>query len=564
MADIIITNLSILKNDTQKRDYFSDLGPIEGINTNDAPVKYLIRSITGSGKTVDRIIAVTTEGAETAFISFCNMLSDYSAKTGIQIPVPEKIPAIEDNFAETIRQVTERFSPCDRAYIDTTGGFRNSSYFLMCVVRILGYSGIVLKKAVYSRLGNSPGEDSRIIDITELYDMYDLINAVDAFTNYGNSHGLEEYFRNTAEPEIKETVSAMNSFSEMISLCRTSGLTDILGKLDASLEKLNRTDTDSAGTMLFKSLIPTIKDRFHITEKGIEYPDIVRWCLRNRLIQQAVTIYVEKMPEYFYKVRLFTISDGKLGKVKAEKANSHFDLYYEMFYHSFMVPDKDIPVMKLLSAASEGYPKGCIFNNKNRLHLLFGKLLNSKATNKIIDLAPAELKDRSELAAALESFIRLRDSLYDCREKRKEASDIDLSAFPADIAELITKKGGILPKTTEGFIRSTANDEALCLLLSGRKPARSGNTRIAFIESLSDGLISKDFAISTEPDRIQRILRDIIYAKTFIRNKLNHASDDDSADKEMQEYFSSYGYNVSSELKADDIIEFMENAVNFL
>ena len=56
-------------------------------------------------------------------------------------------------------------------------------------------------------------------------------------------------------------------------------------------------------------------------------------------------------------------------------------------------------------------------------------------------------------------------------------------------------------------------------------------------------------------EKMQEVLRDIIYAKNFIRNRLNHAGDEGSVDKSMQVYFSSHGYNVNDELSHDEIIE---------
>ena len=52
------------------------------------------------------------------------------------------------------------------------------------------------------------------------------------------------------------------------------------------------------------------------------------WCVQNRLIQQAVTIYVEKMPEYFYNKKLYTVSDYVINSVKNKK--SKFDYYYDL------------------------------------------------------------------------------------------------------------------------------------------------------------------------------------------------------------------------------------------
>ena len=335
MANIIITNISTLSNDPKLWQYSSDLGIIDGVNTNEAPVKYLIRYIAKNNQKIDKIIAVTTNEAEPALDALKASLKCFPIST----PEPFMIKFKENKFAETIREVSNEFNSGDHVFIDTTGGFRNSSYFLMCVARILEYSGTDLIKAVYSKFEKDNPDNNRIIDVTDLYNMYDLINAVDAFTNYGNSHGLEQYFKDTDEPAVKEVISAMNAFSDMISLCRTSELSGILSKLNSSLDKLSKTDTDKADIILLKTLIPAVREKFYMKNKRIEYPDIVRWCLDNRFIQQAVTIYVERMPEYFFSKNYITISDKMSDKIKTEKANSHFDINYEMFYNYFAGQD---------------------------------------------------------------------------------------------------------------------------------------------------------------------------------------------------------------------------------
>ena len=371
MANIIITNLSKLRSDSTDNEYISELDNIKvvGKNTNDAPVKYLIRHITDKGEAVNKIIVVTTPEAKTALEAFKETVKPFFDEEENIENIVDEVDAKDGEFTETINKITKKFSSGDCAYIDTTGGFRNSSYILMCVVRILEYSGIRLKKAVYSFF-----ETKKISDVTHVYGMYDLINAVDAFTNYGNSYGLDRYFRHTEEPAVKEVINAMNEFSENISLCRTSGLSDILNRLNVSLEKLSETQSDSAGIILLKSLIDTVRDKFYMKGNTIEYPDIIRWCLDNRLIQQAVTIYVERMPEYFYKKGYFTVTTKKLKEIEAKKENSHFDISYKMFYNSFMQADKNIPVRKLFNAVSNECKKDYEYDKNNKLHVLFRRI----------------------------------------------------------------------------------------------------------------------------------------------------------------------------------------------
>ena len=561
MANIIITNLSRLRTDSTLMDYSSDIVDVKGKNTNDAPVKYLIHYIAGNGGSVDKIIAVTTPEAEPALKALGETLEAFSEEVNIPVPVPVKVIAGNDIYTDTIKDITKEFSSGDRAYIDTTGGFRNSSYILMCVVRILEYSGVRLEKAVYSKQ-----ETLSINDITNVYKKYDLINAVDAFTNYGNSHGLKQYFSDSDEPAVNEVVSAMNNFSDQLSLCRTSDLSDTLSEMKASLEKLSNTETSSEDIILFKSLIGTVREKFYMNNDSIEYPDIIRWCLDNRLIQQAVTIYVERIPEYFYKKGYFTVTDEKLKEIKAKKANSHFDISYEMFYNSFMLADKDIPVQKLFRIAAKECHKDYKYDKNNKLHVLFGRLETTSDVNRIFDIMPEGIADRSELEAPLKEFFRLRNIIYSDRKKKNEADYMGkLSYFP-ELKEMIKNNKNFLANGTAGFIRNIANNEPFCRLISGLEEPEYKNSKLIFIEGLSERKCSEGFSVneSLTNEKMQTILRDLIYTKTFIRNKLNHASDEDVADEEMQKYFSSYGYDTGNETDVNSIRDFMIKAIDEL
>ncbi|MBP3760161.1 MAG: hypothetical protein J6I55_01565 [Ruminococcus sp.] len=62
-------------------------------------------------------------------------------------------------------------------------------------------------------------------------------------------------------------------------------------------------------------------------------------------------------------------------------------------------------------------------------------------------------------------------------------------------------------------------------------------------------------------EKMQTILRDLIFAKSFIRNRLNHAGDEDTDDEELRKYFSSHGYNISSDMSVNEIKEFIFKAI---
>ena len=151
MGNIILTNLSSLKNPGDEYTYASDIGDITGIQTNDAPVKYLLSLISSKNQNTEKIIAVATSEADEAYEAFCKMVEEYAESEKISLPQLEKIHTSDSTIAETIQEIVNRISPDDRVYIDTTGGFRKSSYLLMGIVRVLEYSENKVEKAVYSK-----------------------------------------------------------------------------------------------------------------------------------------------------------------------------------------------------------------------------------------------------------------------------------------------------------------------------------------------------------------------------------------------------------------------------
>ena len=174
--------------------------------------------------------------------------------------------------------------------------------------------------------------------------------------------------------------------------------------------------------------------------------------------------------------------------------------------------------------------------------------------------------DRSELEAPLKEFFRLRNIIYSDRKKKNEADYMGkLSYFP-EIKKMIKNKGFSLANGTAGFIRIISNNEPFCRLISGLEEPEYKNCKLIFIEGLSERKCSEGFSVneSLTNEKMQTILRDLIYAKTFIRNKLNHASDEDVADEEMQKYFSSYGYDTGNETDVNSIRDFMIKAIDDL
>ena len=78
-----------------------------------------------------------------------------------------------------------------------------------------------------------------------------------------------------------------------------------------------------------------------------------------------------------------------------------------------------------------------------------------------------------------------------------------------------------------------------------------------FIERMNRPEAQKNYTVTDKlkTEEIQDIFRDIFYIKNFVRNSLNHASEDDKNMEELKSYFAKYGYETEKELTVDYITQ---------
>ena len=156
-----------------------------------------------------------------------------------------------------------------------------------------------------------------IKDIRNVYNMFNLINAANSFASFGNSKEFASFFKDSDNPDIKSVIDVMNEFSDEIALCRTAKLSKTLMDLNTKLNKIQTLGDVSENELMFKSLIGMIRNKFGFEMDGtIEYTDVIKWCLDNRMIQQAVTLYVEKMPEFIFNKEIIRYNKELIVKEK--------------------------------------------------------------------------------------------------------------------------------------------------------------------------------------------------------------------------------------------------------
>ena len=577
LSHIVLTNISRMRKGFPFQNYHTDdMEIIRGRYTNEAPVKYLLNSIyRGDSGENCTIIAITTPEAQEAFIAFRKTIRRYCKRNNYSNLSIESI-TYDKNFGTVISEIINRVKKKDRVYIDTTGGFRDSVYILMASVRILEYSGVRLEKAVYSVLNNfkppkknqddSPKlpkkktqKPNRIDDITATYNMFNLINAANSFTSFGNAEELTAFFAESHNSDIKKAIDVMRRFSNEVALCRTSNLNDLIYELNEILTNIQTMDTDDESEILFKSISGVIREKLGASSgEEIDCLDIITWCLDNRMIQQAVTIYVERIPEYLFGSKILVYNPKKVNTADFRK---DFDIYYNLLYNGFLKLTTSITLSE--------YPVGNLLLRLQRNKLVYNEICTLTSIN---NLSIKEQLTQDERRGIL-NLIRVKNALFSETGIRRSAEETESKRQNTKLRDFAESDiFETAASNTAAFVNGLLKKNEYIRLLQGEctpyNPRVWSVADINVVEHMERTLSeNKDmYSVSSrvEHDDIKALLRDLVYVKRYIRNALNHASEERHIADEYDEYFREMGYNVSTELSVKEIESVIRKAVDLI
>ena len=328
---IIITVLSTFR---KKKDGTPD-DPITykggGINveanwTNEAGLRYLLKK-----DEYTDIIYLCSEATSSS--EYKDRIEKIVEPYGIKMTdVPY---SINDDVKDISRKLTEKFEfhSSDTVYIDTTGGFRTITYYLVYLFRYLEYIGVRVESAIYSQI--EMGKNEGIFkNVKDNFRMFDLINGAHEFTSTGNPRTLKEYFRSSGNKTIKNLLKAMQKFYDQISLCRIGEELDkSLTDMERCLRKIEENSDPSDDEARLKEIIPVIREKFFSFNKS-RYLGLMKWCINNGLLQQALTLYVEKMPKAYFKELDFLCDDDVIDFSEdgiGHPENKGHDMYHDYF-----------------------------------------------------------------------------------------------------------------------------------------------------------------------------------------------------------------------------------------
>ena len=195
-------------------------------------------------------------------------------------------------------------------HVDLTGGMRHVNMMMLELTRLLEYSGMKIGKVLYSNYKRDL--PSTVEEIQNVYDLFQLIAGVEEFVNFGSVKALNIYYANrNISDSLQKLCDAMENFAEAIKLCHSGQFKKAIENLHDAVHDFDKHESEDVEDILMARLIGRIRDNYQdlIANRNKDDLRIIRWCLNNDYLQQALTLYTERIPEYLGDKGIITYTD---------------------------------------------------------------------------------------------------------------------------------------------------------------------------------------------------------------------------------------------------------------
>lgn len=304
--------------------------------TNESAVRYLLSGTHESVDKLSRLFLVRTNkvaGAiegyqpknaceESHYSYFLHCILDIvpNAKDIIEaIDFNEDRP-IEENMnalirvASRVRAYAKSVREDDPAaeivlHVDCTGGMRNASMILVALMRLLQYERIEIGKVLYSNFNRNDPQKNRVEEVNPLYSFFDLVAGAEEFVRHGEVTVLNKFFEKRERSTHLDTLlNAMQKFAEELKLCHYGDLSEAITVLRDAIHdfpEISPSDVSSAAKQnddLMRQMLGRIQEDYApILKEKLDDIALIRWCISHNLLQQAMTLFTERVPESLVK-----------------------------------------------------------------------------------------------------------------------------------------------------------------------------------------------------------------------------------------------------------------------
>lgn len=354
---VILTFLSMYKEKATEEEYIFSNKKYKGIQTNDAPIRCLLDLARENDEPVTKILCIVTkevystpfdDKGTTVFQRFEDLVKNIEPTVKV-IPLPYDFSDKEnlekkdapDRAVAVYQKIAKELKGENNVYVDFTGGMRDAAFFMTTILRYLEFTGAACRQIIYSKYVK--GGENQIEDIRYIYDLFQMINGISEFTTTGNVSLLYKNISKYKKSEIGDLIQSIRFFAEAISLCSVDKLDDALNELAKSMRAVYKLKEKDIEAEMLCTMIPKIRKHMHMNrDNTMPYPSLILWCVENQMIQQALTVYTEKMPEYYYKNKMLpdVIQEKYDSCQNSRGVSKEIELFYGKFF-DYMINDRE-------------------------------------------------------------------------------------------------------------------------------------------------------------------------------------------------------------------------------
>lgn len=330
-------------------------GVVETHMTNESAVRYVAANLP-EGQKLDKLYVFTSKDAsgKVFAVKEPGAEGEYTSTEYFKLRLRQFLPNLdeiyeeiaykEDDALKSIAQSARAVQTYAAGYeevglsVDLTGGFRNANMAMLNIVKLLQYGGIRVDNLLYSHM-MPKGQESYVEEANEIYRLLDLISGAEEFVRFGSVESVLAYYREkqALSAGLGRLLNAMNKFSKEIKLCHYGSLKNSIRELHEALQAFEA-DKENINDLLLDSLLGRIHAEYDvILSDDIGDIELIEWCLNKDLLQQALVLYTERMPEILGREGVISFTEYGLQCIKEEKKkqNDRGDLpttnYYELF-----------------------------------------------------------------------------------------------------------------------------------------------------------------------------------------------------------------------------------------
>ena len=349
--------------------------------------------------------------------------------------VAENLKSVAD-MAEKIQNYAAQFSE-DKIilHVDLTGGMRDVNIMMLDLTRLLEYSGFKISKILYSNF-----QKKRVEPLKNIYDLFQLIAGVEEFVNFGSVTALDKYYADkTKSEQLEQLFDSMRFFAQAIKLCHYGQFNDAIEQLHDALRFFEENSTDDVEDSLMRRLIGKIRKDYHdlIVNRKKDDLKIIRWCLERDYLQQALTLFTERVPEYLGEKGIIIQTPEETDKLteRVDKDEMRRNRFYYLL-NVYKSKDHNAVALKKLCAAVKTEAVGKKIVDVDALIKKIGAEISTSENS---------LADETRFRSQLETFNKLR---------REPEILLDLSSPEIQpISEIINQKRAELAEKNFGIER---------------------------------------------------------------------------------------------------------------